>query len=516
MASTDTVLRRFDFTVGQFAAANAAPRRHWLAPPRTPESASPGTEAWFDAWLDASDAAGPENAGRTGSNRGRALLIVTTPVLAVALSAAPYSMPRPTRPSVSITSNLFPEAVPGFDRELGLQLPSRPTTPEAETGLRLGSVRVRPALEEGFGYDSNVQGIRGGRGSALLRTAPEVSVQSDWSRNRLGAYLGIENSAYFDAPRQSRTDVAAAIGGGYTIGRGDATVAYSLLHLHDDPGALGGLPASTPIPFTVNDLRADYTANFGRFAVTPFADYSIWRYGRTQVAGATLDQGYRDREVLQAGAGGRYQFAEQRSLIASASVTHAQFGRQPLGGAAPNSVSLLALGGADYQVTGAVRVRALAGLEAREFQSPAFRSRTEPVGLASLIWTPTRLTTVTGTLARSVEDLAQEDAGGTAYTRAEVSVVHEYLRDVLLRGVAGVQSAEFLQRGGTQTTAYGGLGVTWRLNRNLRLLADYQCRWQSALPEGNAAAAAATFLPGRVGSGGYVRNLAQLSLQMTL
>ena len=52
-------------------------------------------------------------------------------------------------------------------------------------------------------------------------------------------------------------------------------------------------------------------------------------------------------------------------------------------------------------------------------------------------------------------------------------VDHEYLRNVLLHGFVAVQRADFLQGGGQSSGFSLGGGVTWLVNRNVRLSATY-------------------------------------------
>jgi hypothetical protein len=116
----------------------------------------------------------------------------------------------------------------------------------------------------------------------------------------------------------------------------------------------------------------------------------------------------------------------------------------------------------------------------RSFAASQFKTRASPIAKAAVIWTPTGLTTVTGSVLRTIEDPTQEGSSGFNYTTAQLRVDHEYLRNVLLDGETGVENADYLQGGGTQTAYFAGGGVTWLLNRNLRLSAHYQFTTQSS------------------------------------
>jgi hypothetical protein len=389
---------------------------------------------------------------------------------------------QPSRPTISVGAALFPETIPGYNQELGLTLPTVAQLGPASQGLglRAGPALILPGLAEDTRYDSNVLGVRHGPGSQIVETAPSVTLDADYSRARVGAFVGLDNSEYFQTKNQSHTDFKAALGGSAAIGRGEATLAYSHLSLHDDPTAIGAIPSSTPTPFTLDDIRASFDLAMGRAALRPFVDASRWSYGQSDVGGVQTSQAYRDRDVLQAGLAGRFNLGERRDVLATVSVNRNDYLNSSAASPAPSSTDVLALGGLDYELNGAFRLRLMAGLQARQFDKRVFQSRVAAVGQFSAIWTPQRTTTVTLTVARSLEDLAQEDTGGTIYTRAEVEVSHELKRDLVLRTRVGVQSAQFLQVGGTQAQIYGKTGFEWTVNRYVKMLGDIQAQRSSS------------------------------------
>ena len=381
---------------------------------------------------------------------------------------------QPARPSISVLTALFPNAVPGYDQERGLSLSSAPPPQDLAEGrgIHSGPIAVFPSLEFGTLYDSNVLGVRGSPGSAVLVTAPTVSAVGDYSRAKIGAYAGLEDSTYLNQPRQSRTDFKAAIGGTFNLGRGDLTLGYSHLSLHDDPTAIGSIPSTTPTPYNVDDVRASVNIVLGKLSLQPFVDYSRWTYGSSTFRGGSFSQRGRDRDIVQAGTAARYQIGEQRDLLASVSVESTRFLNSFQSIPKQDSTGVLALGGAEWEFDGALRLRALAGVQARSFNNRAFRDRVVPVGQVALTWTPQRTTQVTLTASRSLEDLAQEDAGGTIFTRAQIAVQQELRRYLALRARLGLTTAEFLQVGGTQAAGFAALGFEWDINRHWKLVGD--------------------------------------------
>lgn len=138
-----------------------------------------------------------------------------------------------------------------------------------------------------------------------------------------------------------------------------------------------------------------------------------------------------------------------------------------------NSIGYAVRAGLDYAGSSIWRFRALIGYEVRDFQSSAFSQRSSPVGEANVIWMPTGLTTVTGRIARTIEDANNATIAGYDYTSALLSVDHEYLRNVLLRGYVGFEHANYVGTSASETFYQLGLGATWLFNRNMRLSITY-------------------------------------------
>lgn len=369
--------------------------------------------------------------------------------------------------------NYFPTGVPGYNQDMGVTVVTRVRPLYAERGVRLGGFQFYPKLSGSLGYNSNVAGTHEGPGSYFVETNPSLQIQSDWSRNSLGASFSADNFQYPNTTVQSYTNWQAAIGGGYTIGRGNLDVAYGHFSLNELPTDVGAPPSATPIPYTVDDLRSDYTFDLGTLKIIPNIDLSYWRFGSTTtLTNQPFPQSYRDRNVLQGGATLQYELSGRTSLLLVLQGSDAQFVNPQVTELPPlSSKSAMALGGIDYQYDGVWRYQLLAGMELRAFRG--FANKTEPVLQGTVIWTPTGLTTITASALRTISDPTTEGSSGYVDSRVQIRVDHEYLRNVLLDGEAGFENAAYFQGGGVSGYYLGG-GVTWLLNRNLRLSAHYQ------------------------------------------
>ena len=378
----------------------------------------------------------------------------------------------------------FPAGIPGYGTQQGVTVLSRQRPLYDEPGVRVGDFVIRPTLDESFGYNSNLLGISGTPGSFLVKTSPAISAYSDWSRDRVGVSLSLDNYAYLNTPRQNETDANVSIGGAYTIGRSDLDLAYSHLSLHQTGTEVGALASDLPIHYSVDDVRTDYTIDLGRLSFVPNVDLSDYNFDNATILGVNTGQQYRDRVVATGGVTTRYELSDANHLLLVLQGVDSHYTQPQPGQPTNNSTSFLAMAGIDYQANGVFRYRLLAGVEHRDFASSTFKSRTAPIVQAGVIWTPTGLTTVTGTVSRTIEDVTAEGTEGYVYNNANIVVDHEYLRNVLLQGRVGFQAAQFLGGGSQDSYSIGG-GVTWLLNRHMRLSANYDYVDQHGSSSGN-------------------------------
>ena len=420
---------------------------------------------------------------------------------------------RPCPVRAQYIPNYFPSGVPGYNEELGVNVVTRLHPLYEQPGIQAGDFVIRPNLDESAGYNSNVLGLQHGPGSPVFETNPSVTINSDWGRNALGASFSVDNLLYPNTPSQNQTDWTAVLGGAYTIGRSDLTLAYGHYSLHEDATDIGAPPATSPIPFTLDDVRSAYTFDLGRLKITPNAEFSAYRYGSATILGVPSDQSFRNADIVQGGTALKYELSDQGSLLLVLQAIDSDFINQTASFPSLSSTSELAMGGIDYQYNGVWRYQLLAGFEVREFTASQFKTRTAPIAKGAVIWTPTGLTTVTGSVLRTLDEPEQEGNAGFTYDAAELRVDHEYRRNVLLNAETGIRAAEYLQNGGTQTQYYGSAGVSWLLNRNMRLSAQYTFTKQTG---GGEVASIGTPSLNTLTNGKYSQSLIMVTLHLGL
>lgn len=373
----------------------------------------------------------------------------------------------------ALIDQAIPLDIPGVAIEPGVTVASRRRPDYEYSGVRVGSYLVIPELSESVGYDDNVLGTRRKQGSALVQTQGTVQAISDLSRFAVSARLTVDDNRYLSQARQSYTNWTAQVGSAYEVGRDTATLAYSHVNLNQTPRDLNVPLLDSTIAFRIDTLRAGYRAVFNRLALRPELLVSAYGFDNGTVAGQPYRQDYRNRVVIGPSVTASYELAPRREVVLVVRNLTASYFTRPAGFINRDFNDTSFLGGLDYEADGLFRYRVLAGYEVRQFNSPTLRSIQAPVVEASVIYTPTGLTTLTGTVARRIQDSADETTVGLTESSVKLVVDHEYKRNVLLTANAQVTLDEFNRGGGNQVQYAAGAGVTWLLNRNLRLGARY-------------------------------------------
>jgi hypothetical protein len=402
-----------------------------------------------------------------------------------------------------LLNTLFPEGVPGYSAEQGVTVQSRVRPQFDPLGFRFGSLTIQPLLSESIGYNDNIFAGADPRGGWQIATEPSVLIAAQNSGGSAGLYSSVKDVRYPTAPSQNRTDGSAFLGSTINVGRDKLTFGGGYLSQHEDRTALDALPSDRPVAFSVVNLRASYDALFDRFTLTPAIEFNRWRFNDTTILGAPVSEASRDRTTVQPGVTLRYGWMPGRDLLLVTRVLSTHYDAPAAGVPSNNSTSWQALLGVDYDDNTVWRYRLLGGVEYRASGSPAIASRTAGIAEAEIVWSPSGLDTMTGSLNRGIEDAAQTGLSSYTYTSAQLRIDHEYLRNLLLDATATIRQASFNQTGGQQLGIAFGAGASWLINRSLRLSMSYDFSdvRNAHLPAGTVA-------------GDFTRNLTLLTLRI--
>ncbi len=362
--------------------------------------------------------------------------------------------------------------VSGVQVEPGVTVLSRLRPDYDYGGIRVGSVLLRSDYSEAAGYDDNLLGTSKGRGSSFVESRVNLGAATDLSRYGAAVRLNVNDDRYLDQPRQSETNWTASAGGFYELGRDTVSLDYSHANLNQTPRDLDTPQLDKTIAYRIDTVQAGYRITFNRLTLRPVLAVQVYDFDNGTVAGQPYLQRFRNRVVAAPAVTASYEFSPGRTAVLVVRGLDATYTNRPAGTPVRNFNDESVLAGLDFASGGLWRFRLLAGYEIRNFVSSRVKNIQAPIVEATVIYTPTGLTTLTGIAARRIQDSADETTVGFTETSARFSVDHEYYRNVLLRAQGGVFLDEY-NGGGSQSLVSAGVGATWLLNRALRLSATY-------------------------------------------
>ena len=300
------------------------------------------------------------------------------------------------------------------------------------------------------------------------------------------------------------------------LGRGKLAIQESYLALHEDATQIDSAQFEVPLAYVAKQLQATYTTDYGRWQFEPNLSYLSYRFKNTIEPGQTLSKQSRDRDLYSAGFTVRFGMQQNRNLLVTARAVDTNYIGPTPGMPRPNSYAYDLLGGTDFSFSGNLRFLVLFGYEVRQFSNALYKNQSSPVLEASVIWTPSGLTTVTGQASRTIVDSIGESTSGITYNRETLNVDHELRRNILLRESAGLEVAQFAV-GGQQMIYRAGVGVTYLANRNLRASLTYDFSDRVGTNAQNTTLTGSSTTTSSVNiNGNYTRNVVLLTLSASL
>ena len=372
----------------------------------------------------------------------------------------------------------FPSSIPGYADDPFVSVVSRQQFQNLDGGTRIGDFKVSPTLSEDVGYNDNTLGVKGSA-SPQEETIGQLRIASDWRRDSLAASLDVDDARYLNEPLASTTSWDASLGGALQVGRSTVDLGYTHLALFLSPTSLGSAGVTAPVPYSDDDVRIDDNLSSGHFTLTPNLDYQNVIFSQVD-NGSTDSYSSLDHQIESGSLTGRYDFSTGRGAVAIIRGAQAQY-TPSFNGLRDDYADVSGFIGLDYDTADIFRYRVLVGLEHRSFRAAGFAAATIPTAELDLVWTPTRLTTITTTFSRQIVDPSSPDVGNEVFTDGRLQIDHELRRQIILEAFVDAGTATY---GASPTTATSGqpsdqsqatigASIIWNLNRHLRSTLSY-------------------------------------------
>jgi len=363
-------------------------------------------------------------------------------------------------------------------------LPLGEGDPYAPIGIRGGSFMFFPSVELSAGGDTNPQHIPGGASSLYFVVAPELQVQSDWSRHSLtadirGSYTDYSNDSF--QPSLNRPYFNSTIDGRIDVNRDTQVLLENrVLVTTENPGnpnlpaGLASLPIVTTaggtlgIAETFNRLLVSIKGLFDRSTyqdskltdgeTSSNADQDLNQYAAVARVGYEIDPGLKPFVEVQ---------EDER-------VHDEEF---DLNGQQRNSVGSSVKLGATVNILGTLTGEIAVGYMHREYQDPNLPAINGPTLDGTLTWQITPLTTAKFTASSIANESILQDVSGSLSRDVNVEVDHALRRWLVLNGIAGYGRDEYVGLGRDDNRYFVSAGATYKFNPELWLKGELRHDW---------------------------------------
>jgi hypothetical protein len=380
--------------------------------------------------------------------------------------------------------------------------------PYAPLGLRTGSFDLFPAIELIGGYDTNPSRSPDEKGAALYTIAPELRAQSNWSRHELKADLRGSYTGYSpdETPTLSRPNFNGKVDGRVDVTRTTRIdLSGRVLVATDNPNS-PNLPAGIdklPIYVTYGGT-AGLGQRFNRVDVSIKGDVERTFYqDSTLTDGSTASNEDRNYDQYGGRLRGGYELLPGVTPFVEVGIDQRKhdlnadfFGYQR------DSKGVTASVGTTFEMTRVLTGDVSIGYVKRTYEDPRLSDLSGMIGNASLVWQASALTTVKLSASSSIGESTIPGVPGVFYRDVGVHVDHAF-RQWLIGSVRlgfGVDTYKNAasEVSGTTTTVCDcvptssavetisdrtdkrysfGLGLTYKINRNVQVKGEFQQLW---------------------------------------
>lgn len=373
-------------------------------------------------------------------------------------------------------------------------------------GGRSGSFLLKPTLGVGGSYDSNIFAQESSEvDDFIVRIKPGFDLSSDWNNNFLSFFANADTGLYLDNTRENYTDFNIGTRGRLDISRGtslSADVTYS--DAHEDRGSPDNIGAqadqTTFSTFTANVgfLRDESLVSFA--ANAGYKSFSFDNPGLIDATGTEsttdfLNNRDRDREVYTGDVRLGYEVDEFYEAFIRLKANRVEYTDSTLdGGPNRNSDGYELVAGAAFDITGTSKGEFFGGYIKQEYDSNSLTNISDFTYGASLLWNPTGLTSVRGTINRTVVETVAADlnavtgnldqASGILGTSFDLQLEHELQRNVLLKATATYIKQDFQNTLRDDDLFNASLAASYLINRNLSFDASYKFNYRDTTAQG--------------------------------
>ena len=342
-------------------------------------------------------------------------------------------------------------------------------------GIPLGGFRLFPTLNLNASYDDNVFRVPVAQSDYFFTISPALRLQSQWGRNFLEVYTGLNNYDYTTFSEQNLTDWRFGADGRLDISRAamlSANVFYGELHeLWSAPNNIAGFQAA---PNRYYQTHADIVTAYQPNRLGVGFGVSVDRFDWTdtpKIGGGLLYNSDRNQDDYQGYAKIFYDFSPGYSGFVKASYDERDFDLfADRSGLHRSSHGFRVDGGVDMQITHLLAGELFLGYLNQSFAQNVPTPLPNVSGFdygAELDWYASPLLTVHLSGSRQLADVIITGASVADNKNVAVSADYEFRPNIILQGRVSYTDSRFVGTIREDTYPGIGIGVKYLVNRTV-------------------------------------------------
>lgn len=344
-------------------------------------------------------------------------------------------------------------------------------------GARAGAFRLFPKLEISETYSDNIFATNNNEESDFITTIkPSLNMESLWGRHSLSFHTDATIGRYADNEDESFEDYSAGFDGQLEINHAQhLSSGYLYSHEHEKRSSPDDALGVKPTEIDINNFFTTYQHRFNNIIFELAGEFQSLDYDDVRSAtGNIIDNDDRDRKKVEGSLKVAYEYLPDYAAYVRTSINKINYDQDIDNNNFNRDSDGYAISiGTDLDLTGVLYGNLFVGYETQRYDDPALDDTKGVSGGASLTWLPSYMTTVTGSLTRSIEETTLDSASGVFSTGFQIIVDHELLRNLLLQARVSLSEDDFEGINRSDTYFESGFGATYMLNRHLSLLLDY-------------------------------------------
>ncbi len=364
-----------------------------------------------------------------------------------------------------------------FDRGENVSVRQRPRPEYEAEGIHAGGFMVYPKMSLGVGYDSNIYATHTDKvNDTIFNISPEVDFQSTWSRNALAGYARLSQDIFASHSTENTTQYGAGLNGKYEFGESNLTGGFDYgRYALPRSAANNGLLSKHPIVYDYTATNTQLTHTFNRLRLSLRADYQTYNYQNGETfAGVQVFEKDQDRNVTTITGKAEYAVSPDSAVFAVAAHNTRDYSLSPPTVAYTRDSNGYDVGGGfNFDVTHLIRGEAQLGYMDQQYKSLLFKDIKGLSAKAQFEWFPTPLSTVTGTMLRTVGDSGIIGSAGYVTTAAGLRVDHELLRNLILTATTSAGQDKYSGIDRTDNHWGAGASANYLVNRHIGVQVGY-------------------------------------------